>query len=117
VAKELGEYLDDVIAEHGEPRTWREAVEHAQLACLHLGLDRQRMYGPGNIAKFGVQGVCIRATDKIERLATMLFAGGDSPTDETIEDTFGDLVNYATYGILLQRGWWSLSPEPKEPPF
>lgn len=68
---------------------------------------KQRMYGRGNIAKFGAQGVLIRCSDKVERLANMLFRGTTEATDDdSAEDAFRDLCNYGAIGMMCLRGDW-----------
>jgi hypothetical protein len=71
-------------------------------------LDKKHLdYGPGNIARFGLRGIVVRANDKIERLATLTDNNQIQKAQfESIEDTLRDLSNYATIGLLCMKGKW-----------
>lgn len=66
---------------------------------------KQSKYGPDNIAEFGETGVMIRCNDKIKRLAN-LWRKGETPTDESIEDSWGDLANYGLIALMCRWGMW-----------
>jgi len=74
---------------------------------FNLWKDRQKKYGPGNIAAFGEVGCLVRGHDKMARLRRALMdnLGRDMP-DETIEDSWKDLTNYALMGLVCRRGQW-----------
>ena len=77
-----------------------------------LGKRKQASYGPYNIANFGPRGVIVRINDKFQRLIRLVWDGRRNPIhDETVQDTWMDLANYAVYGLMLERGLW---PEQKE---
>jgi hypothetical protein len=62
-------------------------------------------YGTGNIAKFGEFGCLVRASDKMERLINLQKV--ENPLkDESIEDTWLDMADYALMAILCRRGLW-----------
>lgn len=65
-------------------------------------------YGTANIARFGRQGLLVRVSDKVARLATL--CGGTQPRvgDESVSDTFVDLVGYCAIGVLWERGQYFL---------
>jgi hypothetical protein len=107
MAKEVKDYVDELVIQRGEPTDWEAANRLVQEAVLRLGIQRQQKYGHGNISEFGLHGIVIRATDKLKRLRTMVWSGQDD-LDESIEDSAGDLANYGVYGVLLSRGWWEL---------
>jgi hypothetical protein len=78
-------------------------------------LDRKQLaYGPGNLTKFGVLGVVIRANDKMERLITLtrnrLNNDADHSGDESIADTLRDLSNYGVIGYLMASNRWGNTP-------
>lgn len=83
------------------------AVGQRMLALFQLFKDRQRKYGPGNIAAFGDLGVCVRAQDKLARLRHHYFAGGagDMP-DESVDDAWSDLAVYAVIALVCRHGGW-----------
>ena len=62
-------------------------------------------YGPGNIAEFGMHGVLVRLSDKIERLKHLLL-NDMTPSNEAIEDTLLDIAGYAIIGRMIQDGRW-----------
>jgi len=66
---------------------------------------KQAKYGPGNIAEFAETGVMIRCTDKVKRIAN-LWRKGETPTDESIEDSWGDLANYGLISLMCRWGMW-----------
>ncbi len=68
---------------------------------------KQASYGSGNIAEFGEQGVFIRMSDKMKRLKRLVWEMKSDPLDdETVEDTYIDLADYALIAILCRKGLW-----------
>ena len=68
-------------------------------------LDRkQRDYGSRNISEFGEIGILMRVWDKICRLKNLL--GKENPQNESIDDSWLDMANYALIAILVRRGIW-----------
>lgn len=80
------------------------ALEEALKNCQMLD-KKQQDYGPNNIAKFGLQGCVVRASDKIERLIHLGKTGG-TPKFESVEDSLRDMSNYGVIGLLCARGVW-----------
>lgn len=73
------------------------------VAEIHRTLVRkQKDYGPENIRRFGRQGLMIRLHDKVARLEN-LDGGGRGPENESVKDTFLDIVGYCTIGIMWER--------------
>ena len=67
---------------------------------------KQHDYGPHNIDKFGVTGVLVSSSDKIERLIN-LFNRDDMPSiQESIEDSWQDLTVYGTIARVYKDGDW-----------
>src|SRR3989304_5612409 len=84
--------------------------EWALLAKEIFGLwkQRQKKYGSSNIAAFGEMGCLVRGYDKIARLRNALFNhAGLQADDESVEDSWKDLMNYALMGLLCRRGKWA----------
>jgi hypothetical protein len=78
-----------------------------QLENLILFDRKQSDYGSGNIAKYGSAGCDMRASDKVERLATLFRKGRRRRVvDESIEDTRRDLSNYPIIAIMCDKGKW-----------
>lgn len=86
--------------------------------AFELLIQRQRKYGPDNIARQGMWGVLTRiADDKIARLRRAFngrIASGqialdpvaEGEADDTFEDACLDLMNYAAILLALKRGEW-----------
>lgn len=72
---------------------------------LELFIKKQKDYGPCNIADFGEFGVLVRLNDKVRRLKNLL-QKGESPSNESIEDTWMDVIGYGLIGLMLHRGEW-----------
>lgn len=74
-----------------------------------LWKQRQRKYGTGNISAFGEIGCLVRGHDKMARLRRALI---DNPElsglayDESVEDSWKDLANYAIMALVCRRGKW-----------
>lgn len=79
-------------------------------------VERQRKYGPANIAQAGVAGVLEQARNKIERASAQLtgkVVDGkivldemDKETREVFHDSLLDLANYALITLALAEGNW-----------
>lgn len=65
-----------------------------------LLVRKQRDYGHGNILAFGHVGIAIRMCDKLARLDTLL-SNGATPSNESLIDTWMDLVGYAVISEML----------------
>lgn len=67
---------------------------------VELLVRKQRDYGHGNILAFGHVGIAIRMCDKLARLDTLLNSGA-TPSNESLIDTWMDLVGYAVISEML----------------
>lgn len=85
-----------------------EQISASTLAEYHeLWKKKQKSYGTGNIGEFGSVGCLIRSSDKIQRLKRHYINGTENPlSDETVEDTWLDLLGYAMMGLMCERGQW-----------
>jgi len=107
--------IDSIYKQLGckEPQT-KEIISEF-LADIQLFDKKQGDYGPHNISKFGVIGVLIRSSDKIERLINLhsgsTLKGSTVKTtrnvDESITDTWADLSVYGAIARLLNKGLWN----------
>lgn len=70
-------------------------------------VSKQKMYGPQNIARFGLSGIIIRLNDKIERLKNLQHYEGPV-IFEPIQDTWLDIVGYSVIAIMWINGWFLL---------
>ena len=79
---------------------------------IQLFDQKQADYGPYNISKFGVIGVLVRASDKIERLinlhkdSTLTSSGTLIPSNESVTDSWQDLSVYGAIARVLNEGNW-----------
>jgi hypothetical protein len=89
----------------GAPQLERHLAT-AVLDAFDIFQDRQLKYGPNNIAKRREKGLITRIDDKLTRLARVYLEGSTDMPDESIEDTWIDLANYALIGLLCHRGHW-----------
>jgi len=77
---------------------------------------KQKDYGPANISKFGIFGVIVRVSDKIERLLHLHQKSLQSDTypisvqNEPIEDSWTDLSVYGAIARAVNNDEWSKEP-------
>lgn len=72
-----------------------DAGEMLRVLCA-----KQHDYGHGNINKFGLIGVLVRLSDKIERYANLVNRTNAVP-NETVIDTVMDMVGYCVVAQML----------------
>ena len=87
-----------------ETEMGREALRIA-VDNIQVMDSKQRDYGSNNIATFGEYGVLVRTWDKVSRLKNLL-QNNSEPKNESIEDSWLDLANYAIIGVLCRRNLW-----------
>jgi len=61
--------------------------------------DKQRDYGPNNIARFAEKGLILRLHDKVARLENLLSSSGEAK-NESIADTYLDIIGYSVIGLM-----------------
>ena len=84
-----------------------DAMETARKA-VNLLVKKHDDYGPANISDAPggpLNGLSVRLHDKVARLNHLL-SNGKEPRNETIEDTFIDILNYALIALLVLDGKW-----------
>ena len=84
---------------------------------LNLFCMKQQDYGPKNIGmgaevvdtdeqvKLSLMALSVRINDKVQRLLN-LTTTDRKPNNESLEDTFVDIANYAVMSIIVQRKLW-----------
>ncbi len=97
--------------------TWNERVRHLFVQQFALMVGKQKDYGPNNINAFGEMGVIVRMSDKFERLKNLLFsededgnviwAGDQGAENESVDDTYMDILNYALIALMVRKGYWN----------
>ena len=91
-------------------RYFEDAASDIVKANYDLLISKQLDYGPENImaSPFGPErGLIVRLWDKIARLAN-LYERGVEPNHESLEDTWRDISNYGTIGLMVARGEFRL---------
>lgn len=77
-------------------------------------IKKQLDYGPNAIKRFGLEGIVIRMSDKMERLINLIELKKDPAVDESIEDTLFDLAGYAVIGLMYLEGNFPLPIKQKD---
>jgi len=75
---------------------------------------KQHDYGHGNIDNFGLVGVAVRLCDKIARAKNIKKRGAATVKNETMIDTYEDIVGYASIAVMLRDGTFMLDLDPDE---
>jgi hypothetical protein len=99
IIQQAGIYAMREITEHGIPFNLKEMVD--------LLVRKQNDYGHGNINNFGVIGIAVRACDKIARIKN-LQERNTGAQNEPLNDSYVDLVGYATIAGMYQDGTFQL---------
>lgn len=71
-----------------------------------LWKEKQRHYGPSNIAAMGKPGLIVRINDKVQRLKRFVFEGVEEDNQESELDSWLDILGYAMMGVMVHRGVW-----------
>jgi len=74
---------------------------------LALLISKQRDYGHGNILKYGLTGVTIRLSDKLERIKNLKGSGLEA-ANESLRDSYMDVIGYCAIALMLLNGTFTL---------
>ena len=88
-----------------------ENVEFYVAKISSVLVSKQLDYGSENISKFGRTGILVRAHDKVARIENLTKKGEISPKNESIADSFLDLIGYSAIGIMWEEEWFLLPIE------
>lgn len=91
-------------------KTFNESANKIGQEVAELVISKQKDYGPKNILNCPVgvyTGILVRMYDKFARLNNLL-DNNKGPNNETIEDTWKDIMGYALIGLMIQRGEFEL---------
>lgn len=72
-------------------------------------IRKQMDYGPHNIARFGRDGILVRCHDKIARLKNLNLHYDGVAQNESISDTYIDIIGYSAIGMMWERGWFLIN--------
>lgn len=87
-----------------ELNVWETYDELAELL-----LRKHHDYGPRNISDSPggpINGLRVRMHDKLARINNLI-DNNRNPENESLEDSFKDMANYAIIGLLVMRGKWN----------
>ena len=79
----------------------------------NLLIKKHHDYGPKNISLSPggpLNGLRVRMWDKIARINNLLDSGV-KPSNESLRDSFIDLLNYSAIAMMVLDGTWPESPE------
>ena len=74
-------------------------------------IRKQTDYGHHNIARFGRHGILVRCHDKIARLKNLHLTRGGNAANESLSDTYVDIIGYSAIGMMWERDWFLLELE------
>jgi hypothetical protein len=87
---------------------FEKAVEKVYADSQTVLLKKHEDYGPKNISGSPggpLNGLRVRMHDKLARINHLMDSGA-TPQNESLEDSFLDLANYAMIAQLVIRGEW-----------
>lgn len=80
-----------------------EAFQLELEELLKTFLKKHKDYGKGNILEIEELGIAFRVAEKVSRLKNLLLKN-ESPTNESIEDSWTDIAVYAVIAKLYRKG-------------
>ncbi len=98
------------------PETCNE-FEKINLEMFKLFMQKQADYGPTNVGmgkevvttneevKRSLLGLSVRLNDKVQRMLNLTL-NNQTPNNETLEDTYIDIANYAVMALIVSRKKW-----------
>jgi hypothetical protein len=99
--------LDIIDVAHHAIGQLKSLKQWSKEGMVELLVRKQRDYGHSNIMEFGHVGIAIRLCDKLARLDTLL-NNGATPQNESLLDTWMDLVGYAVISEMLAMDTFEL---------
>jgi len=108
IGKRKNPYFELNRSRDTELNTLRNNAEDVASKLINILIKKHSDYGPNNIAKApggALNGLSVRLHDKVERLSNLV-GQGKHPSNESIEDTFIDIANYAIIALLVLDKKW-----------
>lgn len=90
------------------PAGFREMSSSVYKEALDVLIKKQNDYGPKNIALAPggpINGLRVRMHDKLSRINHLVESGAD-PENESLRDSFLDMMNYSAIGLMVLDGEW-----------
>jgi hypothetical protein len=96
------------LIQRGSDNAFNEAVQQKFQHAKSVLLQKQKDYGPLNIAQAPggpINGLRVRMHDKLARINHLVDSGA-TPENESLRDSFLDLANYAIIAMMVLDGDW-----------
>ena len=94
-------------------QAYKEIVEEA----LALAKRKNADYSGSkidNIGLTGSNGIAVRLLDKVSRIYNLTSGATPEVKTESIQDTAIDIVNYAVFLLMIERGKWDNGSKPQK---
>jgi hypothetical protein len=105
----LREAISDVAnSNRGASTEFNNDVADVTSGLFDLLIKKHKDYGPKNISLSPggpLNGLRVRMWDKLARINNLVESGA-KPENESLEDSFKDMANYAIIGLLVLQGKW-----------
>ena len=105
----LREAISDVAdSNRGSSADFNNDVADVTSGLFDLLISKHKDYGPKNISLSPggpLNGLRVRMWDKLARINNLVDTGA-KPENESLEDSFKDMANYAIIGLLVLQGKW-----------
>jgi hypothetical protein len=101
-------HSDQAATSQGITQEFIDTVRELLDEAGNLLLRKQMDYGPTNISKAPggpINGLRVRMHDKIARINNLIDKGAD-PQNESLRDSFIDLLNYSAIAIMVLENKW-----------
>lgn len=88
--------------------TFEDKVDKVYFDAMSVLLKKHNDYGPKNIAQSPggpLNGLRVRMWDKLARINNLI-ESGVTPENESLKDSFLDLMNYSAIAMLVLDGNW-----------
>jgi len=112
IYKQKEDYLNPSVIKKSipfkEPTVFDLNVWQIYDELAELLLKKHKDYGPKNISESpggALNGLRVRMHDKLARINNLIDKKRE-PENESLEDSFIDMANYAIIGLLVLRGKW-----------
>lgn len=93
------------MKQKNQPKTLDAAFAQVNDELLQMFLKKHKDYGKGNILANGELGIAMRIAEKVERIKHLLVSN-QTPSNESIDETWIDIAVYGVIGVLYRRGWF-----------
>jgi hypothetical protein len=105
----LREAISDIAdSNRGSSADFNNDVADVTSDLFDLLIRKHKDYGPKNISLSPggpLNGLRVRMWDKLARINNLVDTGA-KPENESLEDSFKDMANYAIIGLLVLQGKW-----------